>query len=479
MEALIFSYMKCVSLIFWLLLFATLQACNTTEKKPIALHPDNPHYFLFEDKPVILITSAEHYGAILNLDFAYGAYLIALAGDGLNLTRVFTGSYVEPVGAFKIEGNTLAPGPERFICPWERSTTPGYANGGNKFDLTKWDEKYFSRLKDFMREAEKNNIIVELTLFCPFYEDTQWNLSPMNPKNNVNGIGPADRTHVYTLDKSAGLLDHQDALVRKIVEELKNFPNLMYEICNEPYFGGVMMDWQHHIASLISDVEKEFPQKHLITQNIANGSLKIENPHPGVSVFNFHYASPPIAVAQNYHLNKVIGDNETGFDGNADSTYRKEAWDFILAGGGLYNNLDYSFTAGHETGSFSYPPTQPGGGSEALRKQLAELKNFMNAFDYLRMKPDSTILKNEFPKNHRPQVLAEAGKQYAIYTSQNGPVTFDLSIPAGKYTVEFIDPLNGKSETRQTVNSNGSLTITSPPYHEDVAVKILLEKDSN
>ena len=47
----------------------------------------------------------------------------------------------------------------------------------------------------------------------------------------------------------------------------------------------------------------------------------------------------------------------------ADSAYRMEAWRFILAGGGLYNNLDYSFAPGYEKGNYNYPPTQPGGGS--------------------------------------------------------------------------------------------------------------------
>ncbi len=41
------------------------------ETKPIRLHPDNPHYFLFRGKPTILITSAEHYGAVLNPNFDY------------------------------------------------------------------------------------------------------------------------------------------------------------------------------------------------------------------------------------------------------------------------------------------------------------------------------------------------------------------------------------------------------------------------
>jgi hypothetical protein len=39
---------------------------------------------------------------------------------------------------------------------------------------------------------------VELNLFCPMYEDKQWLLSPMNPANNVNGVGPLVETNVHT-----------------------------------------------------------------------------------------------------------------------------------------------------------------------------------------------------------------------------------------------------------------------------------------
>src|SRR5262245_61204637 len=97
---------------------------------PIALHPENPHYFVWRGRPTILITSAEHYGAVMNLDFDYRKYLDTLAADGLNYTRVFSGAYVEPQGAFKIERNTLAPRPGRFLAPWPRSSQPGYPNGG-------------------------------------------------------------------------------------------------------------------------------------------------------------------------------------------------------------------------------------------------------------------------------------------------------------------------------------------------------------
>src|SRR5437870_8753645 len=92
----------------------------------LRLHPRNPHYFLFRGKPAVLITSGEHYGAVLNLDFDYVKYLDTLKADELNLTRTFSGAYVEPQGTFHIAGNTLAPAEGRLICPWARSSTPGY-----------------------------------------------------------------------------------------------------------------------------------------------------------------------------------------------------------------------------------------------------------------------------------------------------------------------------------------------------------------
>jgi hypothetical protein len=309
----------------------------------------------------------------------------------------------------------MAPAPGRYITPWARSSIPGYANGGNKFDLNKWDESYFRRLKDFIAQASKRGIIVEVNLFCPFYADAQWKLSPFNTINNVNGLGNVGRLDVYTLDKHGGLLEVQERFVRRIVAELKDFDNIFYEICNEPYATNIPMNWQERIVDVIVDSEKNFAEKRLISLNISNGSQKIVNPHPAVSIFNFHYAAPPDAVALNYGLNKVIGDNETGFRGVSDDPYRMEAWDFIVAGGGLYNNLDYSFTVGHEDGTFAYPNTQPGGGAAALRKQLRILRDYIYGFDFLKMKPDNSVIKDGVPQGMTARALVEHGKAYAIY----------------------------------------------------------------
>ena len=110
--------------------------------QPIKVDPVNPHYFVFNGQPTILITSAEHYGAMINLDFDYVAYLNALKANGMNYTREWPGAVLEMVGEF-CPDNTMGPRPDRTIVPWARSSVPGYVYGGNKFDLDKWNPQFF------------------------------------------------------------------------------------------------------------------------------------------------------------------------------------------------------------------------------------------------------------------------------------------------------------------------------------------------
>ena len=443
--------------------------------EPIRLHPENPHYLLWRSKPTILITSTEHYGAVLNRAFDYKRYLATLKGDGLNLTRTFSGAYCEPVGAFKIERNTLAPASGNLLCPWARSDVPGYANGGNKFDLSKWDPQYFGRLKAFVAEAGKHGVVVEMVLFCPFYEDAMWQLSPMNAANNISGIGRMARTDVYTL-KDKDLLAVHDAMTRQIVEALKDFDNVYYEICNEPYFGGVTLEWQNHIAETLVKAESGFAAKHLIAQNIANGSQKVENPSPRVSILNFHYAKPPVAVMQNYALNRVIGDDETGFAGDERvRPYRLEGWDFIIGGGAVYDNLDYSFTVGHEDGTADI--SAPGGGGPLLRKQLQVLARFMQSFDFVRMRPDDAVIKGDLPKDVTVRALSQSGQAYAIYVKGDNLANLTVGLPAGQYKAQWLNTKTGDIEkTSLFTCDGGSQMLQVPKYADDIALRIVADK---
>lgn len=457
-----------------------LASSALAQHRPLALHPDNPRYLVFRGKPAVLITSGEHYGAVLNGDFDFKAYLDELAADGLNLTRTFSGTYFEVGASFGITENTLAPRREAYIGPWIRSDLPGAKDGGNKFDLTKFNEAYFTRLKEFIAEASKRGIVVEYVLFCPFYDDKLWAVNAMNVANNVNGIGQMKREEVYTLGHKE-MLDVHLAFVRKAVAELNSFDNVYFEICNEPYFGGVREDWQARIAAEIVATEKNLPNKHLIAQNIANGSKKVEKPDPNVSIFNYHYATPPDVVEQNVHLNRPIGDDETGFKGSADVTYRSEGWDFLIAGGAIYSSLDYSFSVKHPAGTLR-DYRSPGGGSKELRQQLGIAKKFIESFEFMKMKPMNGVVKGgsvQVDLKGTPakaqasvRVLGEAGKQYIVYIRGGRGAELQLDLPAGKYRAEWLNTRTGKIEANEFDHAGGVAKIVSGAFEDDAVLGI-------
>jgi hypothetical protein len=412
--------------------------CLNSFAQPISLHPQNPHYFLFKGKPTILITSAEHYGAVLNADFDYKKYLQTLRDEEMNYTRIFVGSYAEVPESFGIQNNSLAPAVGSFIAPWKRVDEPGLFKGEKKFDLNEWNPAFFERLNDFISLADKLGIVVEVTFFCSTYQDFIWERNPFNPGNNINNI-PMNLERQKSNTIANGILTvFQQKLVQKLVTELNGFDNIFYEIQNEPWSDDpqkvmrllktldpepekgswykwaemaspASLEWQKLMAKTVVETEAQLPKKHIIAQNYTNFMHSLDVVDPNISILNFHYAWPE-AVWLNYGWNRPVSFDESGFAGSSDSTYLRQAWQFIMAGGAVFNNLDYSFYVGKEDGIGTNKA--PGGGSSMLRKQLAFLKGFIESLDFVQMKPDfSTVV-------HAPgmqvQAISQPGFQYAI-----------------------------------------------------------------
>ncbi len=437
----------------------------TLSAQPLQLLPENRHYFSFAGKPLAIVGSGEHYGAVMNLDFDYTRYLETLKKDGLNHTRLFTGAYYEKPGAFGIERNTMAPAEDKLILPWKRS--------GDKYDLEAWNEDFFARLRDFMEKAGRFNVLVEVTLFSAYY-GAGWAYHPFNGANNVNGTPAGLAAHLANSLENGSILRYQEAYVRKLVRELNGFDHFYFEIQNEPWAEGnenvltwydylsrdelknpgngwktsleVPSDrsrsWHKAVSSWIVSEEKGLPKKHLISHNIANFKQPAFVSDPYISIYNFHYALPE-AVGMNYRIGKVVGCNETGFAGKSDDTYRRQAWRFMMAGGGLFSHLDYSFSAGREDGT-DVENNAPGGGSPALRRQFRVLKDFLNGLDLATLKADDVFLGH-----------VEGAFAYAMQDAKNRvvylepllarPVEVNLVLPKGKYRVEWLDVLTGNT----------------------------------
>ena len=464
---------------------------------PICLHPKNPHYFLFRGKAIALIGSGEHYGAVMNLGVDYERYLTTIAADGLNYTRLFGGSYVEVPGkSFGILRNDLAPEPGKFLAPWARSETPGYAGGGNKFDLSKWDAAYFVRYRDFLAAAAKRGIVVEISLFSSQYGELQWNVSPFNPANNVNAQDAIDWKNLETLE-NGNILAFQEAYTRKLVREAAGFDNVIFEIQNEPWsdrgsLAGVInsylrepgrdmfpnsvdladklsLAWQARVVDWIANEESSLPHSHLIAEDYANFRGSVRNILPVVSVVNFHYAYPE-AVTWNYNVGKAISYDETGFLGRDDDAYRREAWNFMMAGGSVFDQLDYSFSPGHEDG-MDAEANGPGGGSAALRRQLRVLSEFLRGFSLVDLRPDARVVK------HASGVVAHAmsnpGREYGVYLDGSGSSEVTLELPAGEYSCEWVNVETGAISGRENFRHKGGVkSLLSPEFRNGIALRI-------
>ncbi len=469
------------------MIVAALWLAQAASAEPLRLHPQNPHYFLFRGKPTVLVTSGEHYGAVVNLDFKYDVYLETLAADGLNLTRLLVGSYLEKPGDFGIRYNTLAPAPGRAVTPWAKSTTDGFAGGGAKFDLDSWDGDYFARLKDFVSKADARGIVVEVVLFSNWYG--KGTMSPLHPSNNVNGLGPIAPDDVHTLLNGA-LLARQEALVRKLVAELNGFDNVYFEVQNEPdatspdtreipavrdpkaparvkVATAASLAWQARVAHWIGDEERRLPKRHLIAQGYANHGVELGAIDPHVSIVNFHYALPE-SVTWNYGLNRPIAFDESGFAGPDDSLYRRQAWRFLMAGGAVFSGLDYSFAVGFEKGTAENDA--PGGGSAALRSQLGVLKRTLDATGLIAMRPDRSVVVSA--SGATTVALSQHGRQYLIYVEGSGKTDLRVTLPAGRYQATWSNARTGRTERQETVMGGANRLLESPDYTTDVVLSI-------
>jgi len=172
----------------------------------------------------------------------------------------------------------------------------------------------------------------------------------------------------------------------------------------------------------------------------------------------------------NYGLEKAISYDETGFLGRDDDVYRRQAWNFMLSGGSTFDNLDYSFSAGHEDGTDT-EPNGPGGGSPALRRQLRILKDFLESFSLAELKPDMRTVTHAAGVYVR--TLSIPGREYGMYFDGDGPLDVTLDLSAGKYGGAWVDTKTGSRRTLESFDhSGGKKILRIPEFRNGIALDL-------
>jgi hypothetical protein len=193
-------------------------------------NPANPRYFTDDTGRAIYLTGSHTWAVLQDMwlegtprrNMDYAGFLQMLEDHGHNFLRFW--SWMHPRNAGWSETPTLFD-PQPFA-----RTGPGTANDGlPKFDLSRWNDAYFERLRDRVEQAGRRGIYVSVMLFEAWTIKVSrpttdpWPYHPMHPANNVNDltddpVGDDGRAEgVFSL-RCPQLLRWQKEYVKKVVE---------------------------------------------------------------------------------------------------------------------------------------------------------------------------------------------------------------------------------------------------------------------
>lgn len=489
-----------IAMLLRFVILCSLALAGSAATHPIHLHPDNPQRFVFRGQPLALFTVGEHYAALINRDFDYRVYFDALAADGLNHTRVFSGA--QRGGPGPMGASALGPvGPQNFASPWAWSAERGGCDGV-KFDLDRWNPDYFARLADLLRAAGERGIVVEFVFFCAAYAEDGWNGVPLNAQNTVQGDIRLKSAFDQLTLRNPQLVARQKAFVKRVVESCREFDNVYFEIANEPYWnhkGDPQVTpeeraaWHNEMIGAALEAEHDLPrdQRHMIAVNDWHEAMN----SAAVSVLNFHYVNETSRFGAMTGLNdyadrgKALMFDETEFaHSNRVRRYtpadaRVEAWEFMLGGGSGYSNLALR----------EYSPSDEGGHVPTaieMRRQIGKLRRFLDTLDLAAMRRDVTVIAEPPPAGAYLRAISAPGKCYALYLHQSDPggvgdhrvpsyevrtgdyrTKLTLELPAGDWELKWIEPISGHARaTSRLAHTGGRVQIETPSYTEDIAL---------
>jgi hypothetical protein len=115
-------------------------------------------------------------------------------------------------------------------------------------------------------------------------------------------------------------------------------------------------------------------------------------------------------------------------------------------------------------------PFYDGGGSPALRAQLAVLRRFVESLPLARLHPDDGFVVGG-PGGWR--ALAAEGEAYAAWFPGDGPLDVKLALPAGEWLYEWVDVLTGAVTSRTARHESWVTSVRGERRGGGAALRVL------
>ena len=425
--------------------------------------------------------------------FDYDKYLDFLQANSFNFFRLWR--------AENARGGEAGPDFWFDPLPYQRSDECCAFDGGNKFDLEKFNQAYFDRMRERVVEAGERGIYVSIMLFdgwsieSKFGGHNPWEGHPYKLSNNINNIngdvngnGQGEDTHILTGTPVTAL---QEAYVRKVIDTVNDLDNVLYEVSNEspgynpatPEMDG-SKDWQYHMIQFIKDYEAARPKQHPVgmTWEWLNGNNQYlyDSPADWISLggaANLEIYSPPAADGSKVILADT--DHLCGICGS-----RQWVWKSFTRG----ENPIFMDIYDNATSSRGMPFSNPA--EEEVRRNLSYVRSYADRMNLTAMTPQPELcstgycLANASSDGAEYLVFLPSGAKVAALLSKwdinknplialpsDSKVDVDLSHSPIDLMVEWFDPVHG-TIVPDTAVQGGVAQSFNAPFSGDAVLYI-------
>ena len=436
---------------------------------PLRVHPANSRYFTNDTGHAILLTGSHTWNNLVDMGpdtsesrFDYDAYLDWMAGYPHNFMRLWAWELL----TWDTGGNReKSPQLHRvWPQPWER-TGPGVAlDGKPKFDLTRFNEEYFSRLRARVRSAGDRGIYTAVMLFEGWglqFSPNAWRNHPMHPENNINGIdgdleGDGKGLEIHT-GRSDEITRLQRAYVSKVIDTINDLDNVLYEISNENHPPSTA--WQYAMIQYIQEYQRTKPKQHPVgmTFQYQGGSNQTLMKSPADWISPNHEGGyrddPPAADGTKVIINDT--DHLWGIGGNS-------AWVWKSFLRGLHPIFMDPYDGSVLSLGFGQDKAEP------IRRSMGFVLKWSRRVDLAAMVPRSDLASSGY-------CLANPGVEYLVWVPQgDGQVSVEL--PAGRFQLEWFNTQTGELRRAEPFSHDGGRRSLATPFDADTLLYLQAER---
>lgn len=426
---------------------------------PLRVSKVNSRYFTDDTGKAVYLTGSHTWHNLVDMGpgdpppkFDYDRFLDYLAGLNHNFFRLWTWELVR----WDTYNNTLRKQEVHIVAPhpWPRTGRALALDGKPMFDLKKFDPEYFGRLRRRVQAARDRGMYVSVMLFegwamqfCP----NAWKYHPFNPGNNINGIdgdlnGDGRGFELYTL-KAPTLTALQEAYVKKVIDTVNKYDNVLYEISNENHPPSTQ--WQYHIINFIHSYEARKPKQHPVgmTFQYRGGSNKdlFQSPAEWISPNpeGGYNDQPPAADGRKVIV--IDTDHLWGIGGN-----RQWVWKSFLRG------LNPIFMDPYDGVVLGKKPFNPKW--ERIREAMGHTRMYAEKMDLINMTPSDL--------SSTGYCLANLPTEFLVYQPvSNG--NFTVHTTGGTYEYEWFNVEQGKVVESGKIELKSARESFTPPFAGD------------